>query len=180
MVLLLPFLCIYFIVQKCKKRKKGKEIAKLISIFNISQVDLLSGVEFENLLFELFKGLGFSVTLTKATGDYGADLLAKREGKLFVIQAKCYSKTVGAHAVQEILGAKKHYNADGAMVVSNNYFSKEAKIIALENDIKLLDRSDLTNLLEKVNVKIEYKSGKISAFSDTARAEIESKYKCWI
>ena len=176
-IVLSPVLLFYFIVQKIKKRKNVNKKAQNLAIYSILQVDCLSGTEFEAMLLNLFKALGFNVRLTSATKDFGADLIAKRDGKIFVIQAKRYSKTVGAHAVQEVIGAKNHYNATDAMVVSNNYFSNEAKTIALENDIKLIDRSNLKVLLSKANITIEHKGTGFSTLAVEEKAKLESRYK---
>ncbi len=179
-ILLSPFLILRAIAISVKKRKIDKLNAQKVAIFNISQVDLLSGIEFEELLLEIFKTLGYSASLTKTTGDFGADLIIEKKGKRYAVQAKCYTKTVGAHAVQEVIGAKQHYRASDAIVVTNNYFSNEARQIAAENDIVLLDRNFFINILPKTNVAIFCKKSKYCATIDENRMQIESKYRNWI
>jgi hypothetical protein len=45
---------------------------------------------------------GFEVQGTPITGDQGADLIAKKGGRVVIIQAKCYQGMVGNSAVQEV------------------------------------------------------------------------------
>lgn len=37
---------------------------------------------------------------TPATGDQGADLIAKKDGRTIIVQAKCYQSTVGNKAAK--------------------------------------------------------------------------------
>lgn len=114
----------------------------------LERIDLLSGVDFENLLIEIYKKKGYSVKDTPKSTDYGADLVLEKYGKKTVIQAKCWSNTVGEKAVQEIVAAVKHYSADEGVVITNNYFSKPAMKLAHSNNIKLIDRNGLKELIK--------------------------------
>lgn len=108
-------------------------------------IDNLSGVEFEYFLANVFKGLKYEVELTAASSDYGADLIIKKNNIVTVVQAKCYSSTVGLSAIQEVLGAKGYYNADTCLVVTNNFFTDNAYNLAISNSVELWDRNTLIN-----------------------------------
>lgn len=179
-VLLFPLVLIYLLVKKIKKIKKQKENREKINVYNISQLDFLSGIEFENYLKSLFENMGYMVKMTKATGDYGADLIITKKNKSTIVQAKCYNHTVGVKAVQEIISARNHYKIYDAMVVTNNYFSREAENLAVESDVTLADRVVLEKMVRKFDVKIEKNSTRFSSFTDTARNEMKQKYKFWI
>lgn len=172
-IILFPFVIIY-LIKKAAAKRKDKDKIKAMSL---NQIDSLSGVEFENFLCEIFKKMGYSVKTTKASHDYGADLLISKNGKLTVVQAKCYSKAVGIKAIQEIVGAKNHYNASEAMVATNNYFSKDAEVLALENSVKLIDRTVIEKLIEKLDVKIEKQAGTYSALSKAEKDVFCQRYK---
>ncbi len=104
----------------------------------------LTGVDFEVYVANRLKEAGFeSVAGTPATGDQGADLIAKRNGKTIAIQAKGYSGTVGNGAVQEIVGALRFYKADEGWVVTNSTFTPSARALAQVNNIRLIDGHDL-------------------------------------
>lgn len=113
----------------------------------IKQIDEMTGEEFEEFLGMLFKKRGFKVTFTKASGDYGADLLLKDRDELIAVQAKRYSDSVGVKAVQEIIGSLKMYDATQAWVVTNSYFTKQAEKLAEMNDVYLIDRDELIEMI---------------------------------
>jgi len=106
----------------------------------------LSGVEFETWIAKLLKDNGFDdVRGTPATGDQGADLIAKKNGKTIVIQAKRYAGTVGNKAVQEVIGAVQFYGGDEGWVVTNSSFTPSAKALAQRSSIRLIDGHSLEN-----------------------------------
>lgn len=104
----------------------------------------MSGTEFETYIIKLLKEKQCqNITGTPITGDQGADILALKEGKRIVIQAKCYTKPVGNKAVQEVTAALSYYNGDEAWVVTNSTFTKAAKALAHKNNVKLIDGTAL-------------------------------------
>jgi restriction system protein len=108
-------------------------------------VDGLSGIEFETWIARLLKERGFEVQGTPITGDQGADLIAKKHGKIVIIQAKCYQGTVGNKAVQEVIGALAYYGGDEGWVVTNATFTSSAKALAQKSSVRLVDGSMLKN-----------------------------------
>ena len=84
--------------------------------------------------------MGFQdVRGTPITGDQGADLIAKRDGRTIVIQAKRYQGSVGNRAVQEVVGAVSFYGADEGWVITSGSFTPSAKALAQKNGVKLID-----------------------------------------
>jgi HJR/Mrr/RecB family endonuclease len=59
-------------------------------------------------------------------------------------QAKRYSNMVGATAVRQVYTALARYGCDRAMVVTNNIFSRPAKILAQDTNCILVDRDVLS------------------------------------
>lgn len=109
----------------------------------LKKIDKMSGRSFELYLKAQFERLRYRVTLTEASNDYGADLILKKRGKKIVVQAKRYDKNVGIAAVQEVIGAVAYYDADEAMVVTNQYFTKNAYNLAKQNNVALWTRKEL-------------------------------------
>ena len=107
----------------------------------------LSGSDFENLLYRLFTAMGYAVQKTGKTGDQGGDLIANMNGQRIVIQAKCYTSTVGNAAVQEAVAAQKFYDCNKVMVVTNSSFTKEAIELAKANNVELVGGGKLSELL---------------------------------
>ncbi|WP_236686967.1 restriction endonuclease [Ornithinibacillus contaminans] len=122
------------IVKEQRLRKSG-----------ILEVDKMSGRKFEEFLHALLKAKGYSAQLTPASGDFGADLVLATKGKRIIVQAKRYKKNVGVKAVQEIASAKNHYKADECWVITNRFFTEQAKKLASSNQVRLIDRSQLMN-----------------------------------
>ena len=146
----------------------------------MSQIDSMTGEDFEKLLKDIFEKQGFSVSLTQKSHDFGADLLLKKDGKLSILQAKCYDKNIGIKAIQEVISAQKHYGADDMFVATNRCFSKEAIILAAEHGVKLIDRDVLEKLVGRFVPEVAVTGKKYSASSADAQAEIETKYHFWI
>lgn len=104
----------------------------------------MSGIEFENYLAGLLKSNGFTdISGTPKTGDQGADLIAKKNGKTIIIQAKRYDSAVGNKAVQEVVGAIRYYHGDEGWVITNSTFTKSARELAHINNVRLIDGADL-------------------------------------
>ena len=179
-IILFPVVIIYIIKEKARKKRIRKLNMERIKIYNMAQIDTLTGIEFENYLRVLFEKMGYNVKLTKKTGDYGADLILSKRGKQTIVQAKCYSKTVGVKAVQEIISARVHYGIKNAMVITNNYFSREAENLALESGVILTDRVVLEKMIRDFDVRIDKLNSNFSCLSKDARAEIMQKYRFWI
>ncbi|MDZ5471878.1 restriction endonuclease [Bacillus sp. 31A1R] len=117
----------------------------------IDEIDKMDGIQFEHYLAELFKKQGYRVEVTRSFGDYGADLVLKKENHRIVVQAKRYKSNVGVKAVQEVKSAVSHYDANEAWVVTNSGFTKQAYTLAQSNNVRLFDRDDLINMIIELN-----------------------------
>lgn len=115
----------------------------------ISGLDLMNGFEFEKFLSKLFIKLGFKSQKTKSTGDQGADIIVENEGVIYAVQAKRYSTKVGNKAIQEAISGKAYYGTDCAMVVSTNYFTKQAVDLASKSNVILWNRDKLISMVNE-------------------------------
>jgi HJR/Mrr/RecB family endonuclease len=113
----------------------------------IEEIDSYTGYEFESFLNDLFSRMGFSVEQTKLSGDQGADVVVIKFGEKTVIQAKRFQGNVGNSAVQEIMAAISLYNAHKGMVITNSYYTSSAKDLAFANNIELVDRDGLEEMI---------------------------------
>ena len=161
-ILLLPLLLIELIFKgiiKLIKRAKNKKAPfgdkEFYASLSIEKVDIMEGEEFERFLKRLFLYKGYLVSETARTGDFGADLILKKDGRITVVQAKRYSGNVGAKALQEIYSARHHYKADYMMVVTNAHFTKQACVMATEQQIELIDREELIGLISEVKEELK-------------------------
>lgn len=137
----------------------------------IEQIDCMGtgdGRAFEDYIANLYRAQGLeaytttelremgklplSVMNQSGVGEQGVDVVVfvkTAEGKKkIIIQCKHYSSNVGNKAVQEITSAMRLYEAHKAVVITNRYFTKPAKNLALANDVLLIGRNELPNLVK--------------------------------
>ncbi|MBF2065573.1 MAG: restriction endonuclease [Calothrix sp. C42_A2020_038] len=114
----------------------------------LKKIDLMTGQQFENFIISILDRLGYVASETATTRDFGADCIIIKGSTTIVGQIKRSKKKVGVKAVQEVVGAVKHYDADKAIVISNNYFSEEAHQLANSNDVELWNRLMLMELIQ--------------------------------
>ena len=135
---------VFYLLEQKKLAKSG-----------IADIDKMDGKTFEKYLKVFFEKLGYKVERTKYIGDYGADLVATNNGIRTVIQAKRYKSKVGIKGVQEAAASKGYYKCDRAMVVTNSYFTNQARTLASRNKVELWDRKILAKkLLEIKNSEV--------------------------
>jgi restriction system protein len=128
-----------------KQKRKEEAIIK----HGLSKIDNMDGHEFEHFVSDVLKTLGYKAYVTKASGDYGADVIAEKNGKKIAIQTKRYSKNVPYRAVQEAFSGMKKYKCDEAWVITSaNDFTRQAKLGANDFKVKLLTKGDFALLLE--------------------------------
>jgi hypothetical protein len=118
----------------------------------LDKIDYMTGQEFENLLIEKLLPLeGYTnINGTAYTGDYGVDIVAEKNDIKCAIQCKRFNNKVSIHAIQEIVAGKKHYRCEKALVITNNYYTKNAKELAFDNKVELLDRDDIISMIKKL------------------------------
>lgn len=109
-----------------------------------------SPVHFEVRCAEILTRAGWVTSLTKASGDQGADIVVEKPGLRGVVQCKLYSSPIGNTAVQEVYAAKGIYNATFAAVVSNHDYTVSARQAAAALDVILLNDFDLKHLYARL------------------------------
>lgn len=144
-----------------------------------------NGKDFEAYMATVYKGLGFSawtttelrasknlpktVLLRGGSGEQGVDVVvyfpqARQIGNGvydgLLVQCKQYSSTVGNKAIQEIFSAIPMYSQHfkkrfKPVVVTNNYFTKQAMDLAMSNGVNLMNREQLASLIKDANQQDE-------------------------
>ena len=109
----------------------------------IANIDSMTGVDFERYLQKLLTAQGYSVNITRATGDFGVDLVAARSNDKIAIQVKRYSGKISRHAISDAVAGMQHYRCTKAMVITNNYFTAGAVTLACSTGCLLVDRDTL-------------------------------------
>lgn len=111
-------------------------------------IDAMSGAEFEAYVGCVLRHNGYVVDFTKATGDFGVDLVARRDTDVIAVQCKRRIKPVGAAAVQQVVAGAVMYQCLSTMVISNQSFTSAAVALAERHKCLLIDRSELSRLAE--------------------------------
>jgi restriction system protein len=109
----------------------------------MAAVDQMSGVEFEEFVAAQLRTRGWSVIRTASTGDYGVDLIAKKDGTCMAVQCKRLARAVGVAAVQQVVAGARHHGCNQAVVVTNQAFTKAASQLATTHRCRLVGREQL-------------------------------------
>lgn len=139
-----------FVVLICLVLFASKDNFKPKKLANLTEVDDMSGLDFEAWCANLLSKNGFSnVYVTPRSGDQGVDIIAWKKHEKYAIQCKRYSKAVGNKPIQEVYTGKTIYGCSRAIVITNNYFTPGAVKAAKATNVELWDRNTLANLIPK-------------------------------
>jgi len=131
-----------------------------ISLLTLTEIDHLTPEMFEKIIAVLYKKMGYIVEITPPNRDYGADIVALKRGeskKSLLIQCKHTidpDRSQNQKGVQEIIAAcsiyENYYNEKfKPLVITNaNKFTDQAVELAKANDVDLIAREKLTNLID--------------------------------
>lgn len=115
----------------------------------------MSPYEFEEFVAKLWEKQGWNAQVTSGSTDRGVDVIATKEDtfekRRHFIQVKRHSKTskVGSEDIQRYAGlyARRDEKPDAVFVVTSNTFTKEAKKVAKNRDVRTVDRDELYQML---------------------------------
>lgn len=115
----------------------------------LARVDAMDGHTFEHWCAALLEKVGFyNVSVTRASGDQGVDVVATKDGVKYAIQCKCYSSDLGNKPIQEVNAGKVIYHCHIGVVMTNRHFTAGAKEAAEATNILLWDRDTLVRLMK--------------------------------
>lgn len=110
----------------------------------------MTGHDYERVVAAYLRNKGYSrVKVTKASGDYGVDVIAHKGKKKYAVQCKYYSSPVSLGAVQEAVAGKAMYGCNAAMVVTNNTFTRSAEELEKKNGVVLIPGVNSTGITLK-------------------------------
>lgn len=101
----------------------------------------MDGYQFERACAKILRSKGYyGVTVTKASGDQGVDIIAHKGGHKYAVQCKYYSSPVGNSAVQQVYAGAAYYGCDSCIVMTNNTFTPQAEKLANRTGVVLMPR----------------------------------------
>jgi restriction system protein len=131
------------------RRNMSPSYSERLQKILVTEVDGMKGHDFERYVADLLDMNGFKkVKVTRGSGDFGVDVTANLDRDRYVFQCKRSGSRIGIKAVQEAFLGREHYKADVAVVITNNYFTKQA-YEAANGKVALWDRERLGNLIRK-------------------------------
>lgn len=112
-------------------------------------------LEFEHEIRDLVEEFGYTGISTPPSGDFGVDVLAKKDHQSVVIQCKLYGKgSIGGDHIMKLVGSKSYFSATHAICITTSKFTKQAKEIAENAGVLLVDRIMLMELCRQKNLTI--------------------------
>ena len=89
----------------------------------------LNGYQFEEFVAKLFKKMGYKVTVTPKSRDYGIDVIAEDKEDIIAIQCKKLKagSNVSNRDIQRARGSMDFYDANKCIIITNQDFTIQAK-----------------------------------------------------
>lgn len=127
-----------------QEKRKRLEQERRVRALQLSDVDNMTGHQFEHYVSKLLAHQGFTTQVTVASGDLGVDVLAHKATTKYAIQVKRQAQNVSRRAISDAVAGCIHYKCTNAMVVTNAYFTAGAQELANSTGCRLVDRNELT------------------------------------
>lgn len=154
------------------KRWRVKREATALATKPAIPVGSMAWQDFEQLIVAAFRGHGFAIGAFGAASRDGAlnFLLAKGSARWLVHCKHWRAWQVSASAVEELHSEISRRHATGGYLVSGGWFSQEARQLAADVGISLLDGNSLGKYLAEVGVERPWRSAAAKAPTATASA----------
>jgi len=134
------------------QRKEEKERAYREWIEKIRLPEYLKKMdprEFERLVCELFRKMGFEVEHTSYSGDSGIDGYLRKDGNLSILQCKRVKGSVGEPVLRDLFGTMHATGAKEGVVVTTGNVSTKARNWAKDKPIRILELKELVENIRR-------------------------------
>lgn len=133
-------------------------------MWTVEDLFRLTPEEFEGVVADLWRAMGYMVRLTAGPGDAGVDVVATMDRGVpatVFIQAKCYSPTnkVGVREIREYSSLLRKPHVDTVVVVCSSGFTDQAIEEARELKVRTIDGPQLVMLLNQYDVPLPLQNG---------------------
>lgn len=119
-----------------------------IKIQRVIELQSVKPYVFEHISASVMAKQGYEkVKVTRQSNDKGIDIICEKDGLLYVAQCKRYAATVGSPDMQKFIGAMQNARADRGVFITTSTFTREASIMANENNVELVDKYKLAEWL---------------------------------
>src|SRR5438874_1660030 len=109
----------------------------------------LSPSQFEDAIAIMYRQLGYAVTQTGMSNDFGRDAILMKDGNKYLVECKRYAvdMLIGRPALQKFYAAIVGDKAAGGFFVTTSGFAQTAVEYAKESNITCIDRRALSVLM---------------------------------
>jgi len=112
----------------------------------------LSGIQFEIEFAKLFEVAHYNVTLTKASGDKGIDIILNYNNQNIIVQCKAHKTAVGPAIAREIFGVLIDTKCNKAIIASTSGFTKGVYDFCYDKNIELWDIGKIIEFKKSLGV----------------------------
>ncbi|HFD2054540.1 TPA: restriction endonuclease [Clostridium perfringens] len=129
-----------------KERKLRREYKEYL--LETTDINSLDDRDFEIFCAEVFQKQGFTVELTKATGDYGRDIILNNS---IYVECKRFNEngSVGRPILQKLLGSMDMFNVKKGIIITTGKYSNTAiEAARISGKLILWDTYDLFRFLK--------------------------------
>ena len=145
---------------------------------NIQSIRSLSWLQFEQLVGETYRRLGYCVSENPVKGaDDGIDLWLTKDGGVVLVQCKHWKQNIGVSIVREHLGVVSAYKAQCGIIVSSGDFTASARDFAQQTGIELVSGEQLARRVRDTQ-STTYTTGGGSETDPTPMPVIRSCPEC--
>lgn len=138
----------------------GEELAMLPDEADLKrELQSMDDYEFEHLVADLWEEMSWNCEVSTASNDKGIDVRARKTDpyeQKALIQAKRYGagNKVGSPDIQQYSSLKHQEDGvDKVIMVTTSSYSRNARDLADDLNVKLIDGDDLVNLIEQEDAK---------------------------
>ena len=108
----------------------------------------MSWQQFELLVGEAYRRMGYAVSEMPSGADGGIDLVLTKAGEKTLVQCKHWrSRRVGVKVIRELYGVMVANGAEYGVIVASGEYTSEAVKFASTNHIELINGTRLTGMI---------------------------------
>lgn len=115
----------------------------------LKNLDSMNNQDFKNYINNHLTKLGYVSTINETIPNKSADILAEKDNIKYAIHCINQMKPISYQSVHKINSAKIVFDCDIAIIITNNYFTKQAISQAQKLHVLLINRDSLIDMLNE-------------------------------
>lgn len=150
---------------------------------SLSDVRSMDPYDFEKLVARVWSSKGYETNVRKRSNDKGVDIEANSGNHKILIQAKRYSagSKIGGPDVRKYATLyQQDPNSDQVILVTTSSFTSQAKEIASEQNVTIIDGSEFMNMMNEQSINLNNTNKNNKTLSKSRSNTKSNKYfnKC--